>query len=257
MKSRKRYLITLVISLLLVGAFSMSAMATNYVSKMKKYRSDVYYNRVRVNYSDTVYHKFTMPVNGIAGLWCEDEYGYGMTVTLCNSRKQAISSRYLGGSSNGYKFYGLGKGTYYFKVSGERGQYLQVKIARRADNGGSTRARATRIYRNTRMQGLMGVRESYTTPDWYKFTLTSSRKVNIYYDMHGQGNFKIQLMKADGSFDRSISEYLNGTRSKGYLQAYRYSGSRRFGLTAGTYYIKITRTSKGSNMGYLLRWNYA
>ena len=92
--------------------------------------------------------------------------------------------------------------------------------------------------------------ENYTVPDWFRIYVGSRRHLKINYDFRGNGNFKITLRNASGSYNTSINSFYLDGRKTGYF--YTYGGTP----SPGTYYIGITRNGKGSNGQYYLRWNY-
>lgn len=82
---------------------------------------------------------------------------------------------------------------------------------------------------------IYGVCREYDS-DWYKFTLSSSAKVNVQFSFNradADGDWDVYLYKYDGNGDYTQLEYKD---------VYVYDGSYTFsslGLPAGTYFVKV------------------
>ena len=82
---------------------------------------------------------------------------------------------------------------------------------------------------------IYGVCREYDS-DWYKFTLSSSAKVNVQFSFNradADGDWDVYLYKYDGYGDYTQLEYKD---------VYVYDGSYTFsslGLPAGTYFVKV------------------
>lgn len=165
-------------------------------------------------------------------------------VTLCSSSKKALSNE----NYNMYTpIYGVKKGnTYYIKVRSNYnydGLYqLKVTNYKISENSGSKKSKAVTIKKGYTKKGTITAGSSQS--DWYKFKLTSKKKVKI--TIKGGTNDKLKFIVYKGSKKVSTSTFYNSTKSITLNSVGKWS--------KGTYYIKAYRGTSKSSGWYSLKW---
>lgn len=169
-------------------------------------------------------------------------------ITLCNSKKTAISNQ-LSISGNGSAHYAVKKGTYYVRVSTGSGLYeMNRKMAAVSTKAGATKAQARLLSKggnSVKAKGLMTINDTAKKIDWYKVKLTKKQSVSFQIAGDCFGTISMEIIPAKGKLygtnKVSISEYKSGAGIKS-------SGS----WSAGTYYIKVTKSAKTASGYYEL-----
>lgn len=167
-------------------------------------------------------------------------------MTLLNSNKKALSSK---SSSDNQIAWAVKKGkTYYIKVealysSYDAGGYVfSIENKKVAEKSGASKAKAVSIKKGKTVKGTIIAGEGKA--DWYKFTVTKTKKVKI--DIKGDTNDQIKVVVYDGS------------RNMGSTTLSYYSGQRTLEsigkLSKGTYHIKVYRGNNKSSGYYSLKW---
>lgn len=201
--------------------------------------------------AQTNYFKFTATKTGYIRVNLTDIKG---KIKLCNSDKtKSLSDT---SPSTQSIVYGVKKGTTYnIKVSApdneEIGGYtFKVTNYGVTENSGSSKSKAKTIKRGT-SKGTSNVKTGcivagYSTSDWYKFTLSSSKALNIAMKGATNNGIKISVYKGSkliksGSFNRTEAGVVIKSVGK---------------WTKGTYYIKISRANTYSSGYYKCYWYY-
>lgn len=143
--------------------------------------------------------------------------------------------------------YGVKKGnTYYIKVRSNYnydGLYqLKVTNYKISENSGSKKSKAVTIKKGYTKKGTITAGSSQS--DWYKFKLTSKKKVKI--TIKGGTNDKLKFIVYKGSKKVSTSTFYNSTKSITLNSVGKWS--------KGTYYIKAYRGTSKSSGWYSLKW---
>ena len=178
-----------------------------------------------------------------------DSYGY---ITLYNSSKKVRSEklRYSSTSSSYKVRFGVKKGvTYYLKATGiygyskENYKYgIKYSITAATDRSLSKKSSAKTLKRGATPTSTLFVANGSTATDWYKFKVTSKRKTVFKVDateMRGTDQkLTITLYKGSSKVDST-------TLYAGSASEYTVTYGTTYGkANAGTYYVKITKTSK-------------
>lgn len=197
--------------------------------------------------AQTNYFKFTATKTGYIRVNLTDIKG---KIKLCNYNK----SKSLSNTSSATQsiVYGVKKGsTYYIKVSAPvnediGGYTFKVINYGITENSGSTQSKAKTIYRGLSKAKNGNIIAGYSTSDWYKFTLSSSKAVNIV--MKGATNNGIKIAVYKGS--KLIKSTTFGRTNESVM-------IKSIGKwTKGTYYIKISRANSYSSGYYNCYWYY-
>lgn len=168
-----------------------------------------------------------------------DSNGFYMNsepLTLCNSKKKAITPQKRTDQGSSYvNYYAVKAGTYYVKIDSSVDSYYSFVTDLKA--GGTTsntsKAKAQKLgssYKST----LMPIGGS-TKTRWYKVTLKKKKKFNIYYDFYGtDGAVRLSVCNSKGKELTYASSIYTGRSGK---------LSTRKKYPKGTYYIQVTKPS--------------
>ena len=176
--------------------------------------------------------------------------GLSGKVTLTNSKKKALSNAIYSSSYSSTKkiTFGVKKGTtYYLRVAANynsdgayRVKFTNSKIT---DKSGSKKSKARTMKRKATYKGSIIAGSS--TSDWYKFKVTSKRKVTV--TMKGATNNKIKAVFYTSKGKKIGSTTFYDYNSKRVLQSVGK-------LSKGTYYVKVYRGTSTSSGWYSLYW---
>lgn len=193
--------------------------------------------------AQTIYFKFKVKKAGYITVKGDDA-AYYYDVTLCNSKKKALS----GATDLGWTpTYGVKKGTYYIKVKSSYnsdGAYT-LKVTSNSsikEKSGKNRAKAVTVKRKATKKGTIQIGSGQA--DWYKLKKTSKAKTTI--TINGRTNDKIKVTLYRGG--KKLASGTFSYRDKGY----KFTMSN---YPKGTYYIKIERGSKKSSGYYSVKWS--
>lgn len=192
------------------------------------------------------YFKYKATATGYIRTYANEEVGYRVKVTLCNSKKKSLSAANFVGLN---PTYGVKKGkTYWIKLTNSSlnsdGFYaFKIKSSKVSEKSGKKKSKAVNIKRKKTINGTIeaGVNQA----DWYKFKLTGKKKVTITYKCYSDDDFRITVYYGKQSDSRTM--YSN--TKKGTIPS---SGK----WPKGTYYIKVERAKKTKASGYYsLKWS--
>lgn len=159
-KIRRRLMPLFLLTMLLSVLFGMNAMAASKTVTMKK-SSGVYVYQQNRGYTGTIYHKFTVPTSGVLAVSGNKVYSWGrggMDVTVCNSKKKALTYREsVNASGDRYLTYGIQKGTYYLKTSGNASYILAAGFQKMADRGAASKSKAYAISQKRVITGVIPI----------------------------------------------------------------------------------------------------
>ena len=188
------------------------------------------------SYQDITYYKITTPKNGYIKVEGKRDGGYGIYVDLCNSKKKSMLSNksYLMSSNNYTTYYAVKKGTYYLKVSSVSDPYaLRYTFTSTADQGGSSKAKATTIAKGKTKTGLVYVTDSKTKADWFKVKLTKKSKLKLKITSKHNETLSFEVIPASSR----VTIINNTIRPEVGTSTFVSKDS----FVAGTYYIKVTK----------------
>lgn len=175
---------------------------------------------------------------------------YGSHVTLCNSKKKALTDEEWVSSSDNYKaVFAVKKGTtYYFKVTAigsDEVNTISVKNTAIKEKSGSKRKKAVTVKAKKKVKGT--ILPASKTSDWYKFKVKKKKKVTLYLDGEVTGYIRVTAYNSKG---KEIDSYLwNGGSDKLQLSYGSYGKANK-----GTYYIKFSRYNSKSSGHYSFKW---
>ena len=213
------------------------------------------------DYKKTVYHKLQVNKSGylaVTGLSKNDSgTKRNMKVVLCNSKKQVVEVLSSGTSVDAEKTriaqYGVAKGTYYLKVSGQKNYSLAAKLVGISDKSGSSKSKAAYVAQNAETKGLLAAGESASKADWYRFRVTKSKVLKLKLKAYGNGKMSFYVYGPSYPNGCLLKSFINGDAT---LRSAR--GDRALKVRTGTYYIKVVRRSgnayKKSSGMYSLKW---
>lgn len=234
-------------------AASFQVRAYCYSGEAKNLQNKVWSGTYPVDYNEVIFHKVVVKKTGTIQI---EGYGEGsngsknsINVALYNNKKKAAGSSVYLTSSNGYTaYYGVKKGTYYIGVKGYNSYKMRYTFTSVKDKNISSQKKAQTIKRGKAAKGLLVAGESGKKTEWYKFKLTSNKKVSITLTPQATGSIRLQIIPANkrGVVNGSISTY-NTQAAK---------GATRGKLKKGTYYIKISRlgNDKTTSGAYTVKW---
>lgn len=174
-------------------------------------------------------------------------------ITLCNSNKKTVTNKtWIDSSSkyNTYLVYGVKKNkTYYLKVTHASGRtVIKYKQTAVSEKSGSSKKKAVTLKSGKTVKGTIGVGD--TKSDWYKITVTKSKKIKFYVTGNANGTLKMQIYKSNGRKFGSALTVINGINQKVTLKSTDGNGK----MPAGTYYFRIFRANTKSTGNYSLKW---
>ncbi|MCR5791959.1 MAG: hypothetical protein K6G65_02210 [Lachnospiraceae bacterium] len=163
---------------------------------------------------------------------------------LCNSKKKAMSKTAIvdvPAEGTGLVTYAVKKGTYYIKVAGNGIYRTKGKVTAVKDQGAHKISKAKKYTIGKTVKGLLLQQDKVSTADYYKFTLKKTKKLSMILKgscaTDGQG-IQFAIVNKKGQ------EVMKTFTAKGN---FNISGKTAKKIPAGTYYLKIKKSSaKGS-----------
>lgn len=215
------------------------------------------------NKNTSLYYKIKPTKTGVINVTLKN-YGSSSSsgyITLYNGSKKVRSEKlYFSSSSDSYKVrFGVKKGnTYYLKMTDTYGNSkynykygIKYSITAVTDRSISKKANAKTLTRKATATSTLFTANGTTETDWYKFKVTSKRETVLSVDasqMRGSDQ-KLTITVYKGSTKVASTTLWAGSSNK-YTVTY---GSTYGKANAGTYYVKITKTSKLSGK-YKIRY---
>ena len=173
---------------------------------------------------------------------------WSATVTLCNSKKKAITNDtylYSSDTEKGAKtVYVVGKGTYYFKVKSSQGVIATKAVLTTVSNAsGTSKAKAGTLKVNGKTRSVLMLLGETTKRNYY-FKFYNPKKQKIFVNVtssfsSGKAQFQFYDSKGDCFGTRYIYDGINEKNSyQTYVSSY---GSSVKTLPKGTYYVKFNK----------------
>lgn len=203
----------------------MTALAANNVQ-------DISFKKKVVGSGGNIYYKIKMPTPGILKVKGSvyDDDGVGMhplAVDVYNTEGKLLSAKYdaqyIADESGVY----LNKGTYLLRPRTDNNYWFSLSYQKWGEKSGYSKKKAVSIKRNTLQKGIIGVGDSTNKNDWYKFTLTRSRKVTIKFKTKKNAAYAVIIPGKDTGL--ATTEELPLSDAEKFAQT----------LPKGTYYIKV------------------
>ena len=260
-----RILKTLLTAAMFVMLIGVTASAEDVYVDMQLNENGVYVaSGVNVDTSANIYHKLTVNSSGLLTVGANEIYVssysgnvsyYGMYVQLYNSKMKLLdiydSGEYVNAVNEDVAVYGVKKGTYYIKVSGEQNYAIAASFEKTTNKGGTSKKKATTLKHNRTTSGIMPAGEKSSATDWYKFKVTKSKKLRLNISTTGNGYFKFYLYGPSYKNGCYIDSLWN---EKGTYYSINSLTRKKLKVKTGTYYIKVVRSTKKSSGKYTLRW---
>lgn len=202
--------------------------------------------------------------------------GTNGSVALCDASKNPISSddKFASGEEWAYTVtYGVKANTsYYLRVNCQvKGTKVTATFVKQNKSKKNSKKKAVEIKANKAKSGVMIAGENKA--DWYKINLKNSKKLKLTFNVksHGIGDYgrdKKGVDKYDGikfSFYDSNGKlwtknaycYVSRLDTKGVSFTFYTTinhGTKKYGIPAGTYYVKVERANAQSSGYYTLKW---
>ena len=211
------------------------------------------------DYHHPVYYKYKAPKDGYITIETTSviDTFFLPDVTLCNSKKKAITDSKRNHESSDKIVYAVKKNTtYQIKVTSNDpygSQYYQFRMTytERSENSGSKKSNAVSIKLGKSTSGLVFAEDKTSTEDWYKIKITKKQNVKLYYSGSiTSGSMLFDVYDAKGKQYANYSVVANvGTKDEDSLDK-KGSISQ---LPKGTYYIRVKKTRKTSSGIYTIR----
>lgn len=189
-----------------------------------------------------------------------DTYVTGSWQLYNKNKKSAVSPIKLYNTNANDSFYytdvyGVKKGTvYYLAVKADGGVKITASFTKVTDKSGAKKAKSLKLAKGKTTTGLIRVGDNKVS-DWYKFTLTSPKKLNICFTPYMNDSMTISITGPAGS----LKPFSSSVRMSS-LDGDKLNYGRKCSLTtrepvkAGTYYIQIKPTNKTTSGYYKLVW---
>ena len=251
---RRRILPMLLLSMLMAMLFGISAMAA--VVDMQKQSNGAYlYVTTSGSNSGDVYHRIKIPSSGRLSISGKVGYSFGegsIGFEVCNSSGKELTYYTSTNANNGeYASYGVKAGTYYIKTKAHARYAIAASFQKLTDKGGTKKSKAYNLKKKANVYGVMPIGEKQSAADWYKIKLKKGQILNLEVVTSAGGYLDYRVYGPNFSKGRFItSQKEKGER----VQLYLKKGRKKYKLKAGTYYIKVSRSSGGANGIYRLRW---
>lgn len=258
-RMKSRIISVLMTSILMVLLAGISTLAAGNVVDMKSEGKGMYsYAEVSGTNTGDVYHKITIPYSGdiiVTGNAITSRGAtYSMRVVLCNTKGKALTNAvYVDTENEKVTLYGVKKGTYYIKTSGNRYYALFAQIEKKTDKGGVKKSKAATIKQKKQMIGVMPAGEKASAADWYKIKMPKNKKLELSISQEGSGAFEFRIYGP--SYKKGIQiDVLKNERGT-YISRDLIT-KKAAKIKGGTYYIKVSRPSydKKATGIYSIKW---
>lgn len=188
-------------------------------------------------------------------------------LTFCDNKKKALGKNREAWSTN-YddseyytRTYGVKKGkTYYFRVESNAGVKVSASVTKLNKGKNTSKKKAKTINSGKKVKGVIIAGDK--TADWYKIKVNGNQRVKLSYSAKTNGDtdyngIKVTFYKSNGSLYKSGSyDWVSAMTPSSWSKFYRENKAtkQQFGITAGTYYVKVERYNKTSSGQYTLSW---
>jgi hypothetical protein len=208
------------------------------------------------------YHKIKINKNGLLKLNCFSFYNSdfekflkgstpttsGTKVTLCNSKKKALSSYSYAKTKSPAK-YAVKKGTYYIKVYGF-GAYDIIKPTFTTANVGTKSKKKAVTITKTYKNYISPIKTSKSAATkWFKIKVPKAKKISLFAKYQGSGSITVEVFKGNKSCGRS-SVYNGGVKK---FTMTNFISRKEIKWTKGTYYVKVSKYKKDYQGMYSLK----
>lgn len=183
------------------------------------------------------------PVNAkSSGLLKINATGDGISVVLCNSKKQEVSDSF----SSGISYAGVRKGTYYIKVKQSGAYKLQYTFTAVKEKKNYKSKKAVTLKSGKKETGVFACDDAKKkkTSRWYKITVPSNKTIKVQIDRQGALNpMFLSLYQKSG---KKLKLYTDGTLKN------KKKNTGKIKVEKGTYYMELE--SYGYIGTYSIKW---
>ena len=192
----------------------------------------------------TTYKKFTVSSNRVVGITAFDSDSTGTNtsgiyITICNSKKKAISKKICTSSSDKYTaLFGLKKGTYYVKISSIGTYFIGLTNSKKGTIGATSKKKAKKI--TSSYKNYIIPASTSKSSAWFKYNMKKSAKKTLSIGYNGNYSVKATIYKGS----KAVYTYTiyNG---KGLDFSYtNLARTKKVKWQTGTYYVKISKNQK-------------
>lgn len=204
------------------------------------------------DYNHPIYYTYKAAKNGYITIQTSSfiDTMFLPEVTLCNSKKKAITDPKSNHENTDTIVYAVKKDTTYtIKVTSKDpygSQYygFSLKFTSRSEKSGSSKSKAVALKLGNTASGLVFAEDKASAEDWYKVKISQKQKVTLYYSGSiTSGSMLFDVFDSKGESCASYSVVANvGTQDKDSL-AKKGKGKD---LPKGTYYIRVKKTRKSA-----------
>lgn len=202
------------------------------------------------NPNDPTYTKISVKSTGYIGVITQEIDGYFVKVTLCNSKKKAVSQElYTSQNVGSIVYFAVTKGTYYIKTSSVTGGLYDImyKFQKVKEKSGSKKSKAVTIKAGKTVKGVLTANNK-SQSDWYKVKLSKKKTLKLLVaSLNTDNDLRIKLIPAN----KRVRVLSGGT----FLLKSNYKTTWKFKkVPAGTYYIQVTKKNKKSSGYYSIKF---
>ena len=200
--------------------------------------------------NDPTYTKISVKSTGYIGVIAQESNGYFVNVTLCNSKKKAVSKELnVSQNPNPIVYFAVTKGTYYIKTSSVTGGLYDImyKFQKVKEKSGSKKSKAVTIKAGKTVKGVLTANNK-SQSDWYKVKLSKKKTLKLLVaSLNTDDDLRIKLIPAS----KRVRVLSGGT----FLLKSNYKTTWKFKkVPAGTYYIQVTKKNKKSSGYYSIKF---
>lgn len=200
--------------------------------------------------NDPTYTKISVKSTGYIGVIAQESNGYFVKVTLCNSKKKAVSQElYTSQTMGSIVYFAVTKGTYYIKTSSVTGGLYDImyKFQKVKEKSGSKKSKAVTIKAGKTVKGVLTANNK-SQSDWYKVKLSKKKTLKLLVaSRNTDDDLRIKLIPAS----KRVRVLSGGT----FLLKSNYKNIWKFKkVPAGTYYIQVTKKNKKSSGYYSIKF---
>ncbi|SHO51785.1 hypothetical protein [Anaerocolumna xylanovorans] len=230
----------------------VTATPYSFSSENKALKNKVWLGTHSFSYDSLVYNKVTISTPGYITVEAAplNDSTSSVYVALTNSSKKALTDQMYLSSYNKYTaYYAVKKGTYYLVTKSSYDYKLRYTFTAVKESAGNTsKAKAVSIGKGKTIKGLALAEDSTSKADWYKVKLTKKQVLSLSVYAKSSDTIKFEIIPAN---DRLI---LIGSTFRLYQNDGGVYASKD-GMSAGTYYIKVTKASKATSGYYTIKFN--
>lgn len=213
----------------------------------------------------SIYYKVVAPKAGIFTINMDyNESSYDTArISLCNKEKKVLSDNCKMHITNSAKvekmketpkcknIFAVSKGTYYLKLTNIKGTYkIQSQFLAIKESSGKTKNKAKKLSVGGKaVKGVILSTDKKTQYDWYKFRLEASDRVRVGFKGSTSNKEELRLEvipPSSAKFSKKAILKFSGTDGNG-------SGKSGAQWPAGTYYLRINKTTAKGNGTYQLQ----